>query len=96
MKVAITGASGLLGGNLAAELIAAGHQVVATRRAGTKVAHLDDLPIEWRDADLGSIDALAAAFAGCEAVFHCAAAVSVDARVDARDDAPRTSTARET
>ena len=35
-----------------AELIAAGHQVVATRRAGTKVAHLADLPIEWRDARL--------------------------------------------
>ena len=77
MKVAITGASGLLGGNLAAELIAAGHEVVAIRRAGSKVAHLDDLAIAWRDAELGSIDALAAAFAGCAAVFHCAAAVSV-------------------
>ena len=77
MKVAITGASGLLGGNLAAELIAAGHEVVAIRRAGSKVAHLDDLAIAWRDAGLGSIDALAAAFAGCAAVFHCAAAVSV-------------------
>ena len=77
MKVAITGASGLLGGNLAAELIAAGHEVVAIRRAGSKVAHLDDLAIAWRDAELGSIAALAAAFAGCAAVFHCAAAVSV-------------------
>ena len=77
MKVAITGASGLLGGNLAAELIAAGHEVVAIRRAGSRVAHLDDLAIAWRDAELGSIDALAAAFAGCAAVFHCAAAVSV-------------------
>jgi dihydroflavonol-4-reductase len=54
---------------------------VATRRAGTKVAHLDDLPIEWRDADLGSADALAAAFAGCAAVFHCAAAVGVTKEV---------------
>ena len=77
MKVAITGASGLLGGNLAAELIAAGHEVVAIRRAGSQVAHLDDLAIAWRDAELGSVDALAAAFTGCAAVFHCAAAVSV-------------------
>ncbi len=76
-RVAITGASGLLGGNLAAEAIAAGHQVVATRRAGTKVAHLADLPIEWRDADLGSQSSLSAAFAGVDAVFHCAAAVGV-------------------
>ena len=57
--VVITGASGLLGGNLAAELRAAGHDVAATRRAGTKVAHLDDLKLEWRDADLGSPAALA-------------------------------------
>ncbi|HSD90627.1 MAG TPA: SDR family oxidoreductase [Kofleriaceae bacterium] len=77
-RVGITGASGLLGGNLAAELIAAGHDVIATRRAGTKVAHLADLPIEWREADLGDRDALARAFTGAEAVFHCAAAVGVE------------------
>src|SRR5258706_5105118 len=75
-NVSITGASGLLGGNLAALLVADGHRVVATRRAGTKVAHLDDLAIEWRDADLASADALARAFAGADVVFHCAAAVS--------------------
>jgi dihydroflavonol-4-reductase len=77
MRVAITGASGLLGGNLAAELIAAGHQVIATRRAGTQVAHLADLSIEWRDAELGDTASLTRAFAGAAAVFHCAAAVSV-------------------
>ena len=76
-RVAITGASGLLGGNLAAELAAAGHQVVAIRRAGSKVAQLDDVAIDWRDADLASPDALARAFAGAEAVFHCAAQVTV-------------------
>ena len=80
-KVAITGASGLLGGNLAVALAAAGHQVVATKRAGSKVAHLDDVAIEWRDADLASRDALAQAFAGVDAVFHCAAAVSVKREV---------------
>lgn len=81
MRVAITGASGLLGGNLAAELCAAGHEVVATRRAGTQVEHLADLPITWRDADLGSADALARAFEGCAAVFHCAAAVTIKRKV---------------
>jgi dihydroflavonol-4-reductase len=78
---AITGASGLLGGNLAAELVAAGHRVVATRRAGTKIAHLDDLPIDWRDAELAAPDALARAFAGADVVFHCAAAVTVKREV---------------
>jgi dihydroflavonol-4-reductase len=81
MRVAITGASGLLGGNLAAELIAAGHEVVATRRAGTQVEHLSDLPITWRDAELGNVDALVRAFDGCTAVFHCAAAVTVKRKV---------------
>ncbi len=76
-RVAITGASGLLGGNLAAELIATGHQVVATKRAGTQVSHLSDLAIEWVDADLDSTAALTRAFAGAACVFHCAAAVSL-------------------
>ena len=76
-RVVITGASGLLGGNLAAELVAAGHEVVATRRAGTQVRHLADLAITWVDADLGAPGALTRAFAGADAVFHCAAAVGV-------------------
>ena len=76
-RVALTGASGLLGGNLAAALVADGHQLAAIRRAGTRIAHLDDLPIEWHDADLGQVEALTRAFAGAACVFHCAAAVSV-------------------
>lgn len=80
-RVVITGASGLLGGNLAVALHAAGHEVVATRRANTQVRHLDDVPIAWVDADLGSRDALARAFAGAAAVFHCAAAVTVKREV---------------
>jgi dihydroflavonol-4-reductase len=67
----------LLGGNLAAELIAAGHEIVAIRRAGTKTSHLDDLAIEWHDADLGSVDHMARAFRGADCVFHCAAAVTI-------------------
>ncbi|MBX3156138.1 MAG: NAD-dependent epimerase/dehydratase family protein [Deltaproteobacteria bacterium] len=76
-RVAITGASGLLGGNLAVELAAAGHEVIATRRAGTKVKHLDDVKLTWVDADLGSVSGLTKAFEGADAVFHCAAAVTV-------------------
>jgi dihydroflavonol-4-reductase len=73
----ITGASGLLGGNLAAELLAAGHRVRATRRGSTKIAHLDDLAIDWVDADLASPQALTEAFRGADVVFHCAAQVGV-------------------
>ncbi|HEY4058908.1 MAG TPA: NAD-dependent epimerase/dehydratase family protein [Kofleriaceae bacterium] len=76
-RVAITGASGLLGGNLAAILSAEGHRVVATRRAGSKVDHLAHVDIDWRDADLDDTAALTRAFTDCAAVFHCAAAVTV-------------------
>lgn len=76
-RIAITGASGLLGANLAAELLAGGHQVVATRRGTTNALHLADLNVEWREADLADAAALQRAFDGVEAVFHCAAAVSV-------------------
>jgi len=80
-RAAITGASGLLGGNLAAELIRAGHEVVAIRRAGTKVAHLDDLAIQWCEAELADVAALTRAFTGADCVFHCAAAVTVKREV---------------
>ena len=80
-RVVVTGASGLLGGNLAAALIGDGHRVVATRRGSTRVEHLADLPIEWATADLGDVDALTTAFAGADAVFHCAAEVSIEREV---------------
>jgi len=73
----ITGASGLLGGNLAALLVAQGHAVRATRRGSTQVKHLDELPIQWVSADLDDVAALTEAFRGADVVFHCAAAVSV-------------------
>jgi len=76
-RVAITGASGLLGGNLAALLLGDGHEVVAIKRAGSKVSQLADLAITWHDAELADTPALTRAFAGCAAVFHCAAAVTV-------------------
>ncbi len=82
-RVVITGASGLLGGNLAAELRAQGHDVIATRRAGTRIAHLDDLKLAWVEAELGSSEGLRRAFDGADAVFHCAAAVSVKREVTA-------------
>lgn len=76
MRAAITGASGLLGANLAIALLAAGHQVRCTRRGQSAIAHLADYPIEWVSADLADRDGLRRAFADCDVVFHCAAAIS--------------------
>ncbi len=77
----VTGASGLLGANLAAELIAQGHTVTATRRRTTDTSATDDLPINWVTADLGSVAELRTAFAGADVVFHCAAYVSTRRKV---------------
>ena len=77
MKAVVTGASGLLGGNLALELLAQGHTVRATRRSPASTRHLDGHPIEWVPGDLDDVDALQAAFAGADVVFHCAALVSI-------------------
>lgn len=58
MKLAITGSSGFVGSHLARRLIADGHEVVPiSRRTGV---------------DISSEHALAGAFAGCQAVAHCA------------------------
>ena len=72
----VTGASGLLGANLSAELIAQGHTVTATRRPSTDTSSVADLPIKWVTADLGSVTELRDVFVGADVVFHCAASVS--------------------
>lgn len=77
MRAVVTGASGLLGGNLAIALLDAGHEVHALRRGGSRVDHLARWPIRWVEGDLGDAGSLARAFEGADAVFHCAAAVSI-------------------
>lgn len=82
MRATITGATGLLGGNLAIELCRQGWEVIATKRASSKTSHLDEFDIEWVDASLTDVDSLIAAFRGADVVFHCAAAVSVRMEVE--------------
>lgn len=77
----ITGASGLLGGNLAAELRNRRVQVRAIRRRTTKTDHLADLDIEWVFGDLDDPPSLEHAFRGADVVFHSAAAVGVSPTV---------------
>ncbi len=81
MQTVLTGATGLLGGNLAIELLNQGHAVRATKRSSSRIDHLSAFDIEWVDASLGGTDSLRAAFDGADVVFHCAAQVSVRATV---------------
>jgi len=80
MRAVVTGASGLLGANVAAALHHRGVEVTCTRRASSKVHHLSHLPLTWAQASLGEPDALARAFDQADVVFHCAATVEVRAR----------------
>ena len=84
MRAVVTGATGLLGGNLALLLREAGHEVVCTRRAGSRVAHLDHAKLHWVEADLADEEALRRAFDGADWVFHNAAAVTVRQKVTPR------------
>ncbi len=77
MRICITGATGLLGANVAARAREAGHELVCTRRATSNTAHLDALELEWTEAPLSDLDALTQAFDGCSHVIHCAARTSM-------------------
>ncbi|HSF85115.1 MAG TPA: SDR family oxidoreductase [Acidimicrobiia bacterium] len=71
MRIAVTGATGYVGGRLAPKLIAEGHDVVCLARRPSK---LDDRP--WRDkvdvvrADVFDTEAVVAGLAGCEVAYY--------------------------
>ncbi len=76
MKVAVTGANGLLGGDAVAQL-AAGHQVLAIGRGPSR---LGPGGFEYADADLGDGHSVEIALLGFrpEAVLHAGAMTDVD------------------
>jgi len=78
----ITGASGLLGGNLARTLCQQGQRVRILVRKSSKTHFLDDLPnLEKVQGDLNDVSALQQAMTGVKIVYHCAAMVSVTRRM---------------
>jgi len=72
VKVLVTGASGFLGRAVAAEILAAGHEVVTFQRQPSRVAGAAD-----RLGSLTEPAAVARAVAGMDAVVHLAAKVSL-------------------
>jgi len=70
MRIAITGGSGFVGSHLARQLSASGHELVLigrTRKGDPSLPRSTSYRI-----DLSNRDDLADAFAGCDAVAHCA------------------------
>ena len=74
MRVAITGGTGFIGRHLAGDLADRGHQVVVIARGlytrGTGIPSHNN--ITFVQANVTDSAALAQAFAGCDAVVHCA------------------------
>jgi dihydroflavonol-4-reductase len=74
MRAFLTGATGLLGNNLARALRAEGHTVRALVRSETKARQLlADVGAELVHGDLEDVPGFAGALADCDVVFHTAA-----------------------
>lgn len=74
MRIAITGGSGFVGGHLARHLTSWGHDVVLIARGwDERDAAIRNLPRSvWKPIGLDDVNALVEAFAGCDAIAHCA------------------------
>ena len=77
LKVAITGATGVIGTAAVRALLAAGHQVVGLARTSTKAAELERLGAAAVVAGLFDRDRLVAMFEGCDAVCNFATQVPI-------------------
>src|SRR5437868_245817 len=75
MKIAVTGATGHVGGNLVRALVERGHQVRALVREEHRT--LEGVEVERVRGDVGDPESLERAFDGVERVFHLAARISI-------------------
>lgn len=80
MLVCVTGATGFVGGHVAAQLARAGHRVRVTYRDQGRLARLGDVADEVRRADVLDARALRTAFKGVDAVFSTAGVVGSSER----------------
>lgn len=85
----VTGASGILGSYVVAELVKQGETVVACRQAKSSLLPIEKVfalkfedweeqfkKVEWRELDLTSLLSIETALQGIDTVYHCAGFVS--------------------
>jgi len=74
MQIAVTGATGFIGGYLVKQLGRGGHQLNCWHRASSDPARRADLeqPVTWFKGELGDQAAAQQLVAGCDAVVHAA------------------------
>jgi nucleoside-diphosphate-sugar epimerase len=80
MRYFVTGATGFIGGSLARQLIAAGHQVIALARDPAKAADLVKAGAEVVRGDVVEKESMRAPMGDCDGVFHVAAWYRVGVR----------------
>ena len=83
----LTGATGLIGSNIAEQLLARGDEVVALVRPGSEAGELEAMGVRVVRGDITSADDVRRAAEGCDAAIHSAAVLggaSQDAEEHAR------------
>lgn len=73
MRLAVIGATGMIGNHTARAAAEAGHELAVVHREGSNLRALDGLKFEPRVGDLNDRRSLVAALRGAEAVINCAA-----------------------
>lgn len=80
MKVAVVGATGVIGTSTVRALVAAGHDVFALARTPDRAESLESRGATAVSADLFDHDSLVALFEGCDAVVNAATRIPVGFR----------------
>ncbi len=80
MKYFVTGATGFIGGRVARQLLAAGHEVVTLAREPARAGDLAALGVAVHQGDITEKESLRAPMSGVDGVFHIAAWYKIGAR----------------
>lgn len=78
-RIAITGATGLVGAHILRLLLRKGyHNIVAMRRPGSRLDLVQDVEsgVQWIEGDITDVEAVAELVKGADAAIHCAAIIS--------------------